>query len=186
MNRILYTLLKCFIAFSLVYSTVQAQSVDQPKMEHEIAPLYPNIERQFGKYSIHGRNLKTIEILDRLGRADSSAYYQYKNGRRNQKIGAGLVAGGGAFLFVGGIVGLAESLNNSFGAKTEEKENPATFVLVIGGGALIVVGIVKSVLGSEEKRRAIVTYNQIMNQKRKHAGFYIKPGLTGFSMVLIF
>ena len=103
MDRIFYAPLKCFIAFLFVYNTVQAQSVDEPKMEHEIAPLYP-----------------------------------------------------------------------------------ATFVLVIGGGALIVVGIVKSVLGSEEKRKAIVTYNQIMNQKRKHVGFYMKPGLTGFSIGLRF
>lgn len=185
MNRIFYTLLKCSIAFSLVYSTVQAQSVDEPKLEHEIAPLYPNIERKFTKYNIDGRSLRTREILDRLGRVDSTAYYQYKNGRRNQKIGAGLVAGGGTFLVVGGMIGLVEALNIALGSK-EENVSPSAVILMAGGGGLIIVGIVKSILGGEEKRKAIVTYNQIMNQKRKHIGFYMKPGLTGFSMGLRF
>jgi uncharacterized membrane protein len=186
MNTIFYFLLKCFIAFSFVFNAVQAQSVDEREVEHEIAPLYPNIERQFGKYSIHGRNLKTREILDRLGRADSSAFYQYKNGRGNQKIGAGLVAGGGAFLFVGGIVGLIESFNNDLGPNNEKNNSPAALALMVGGGGLIIVGIIKSILGAEEKRKAIVTYNQLMNQKRKRVGFYVKPGLTGFSMGLRF
>ncbi|MDQ6476797.1 hypothetical protein [Dyadobacter sp. LHD-138] len=185
MNKIFYALLKCFIIFLFVNNAVQAQSVDEPEIKHEIAPLYPEIERKFTKYNINGRSLRTREILDRLGRADSSAFYQYKNGRRNQKIGAGLVAGGGTFLVVGGMVGLIEVLGDVLAPK-EENISPAVVVLMAGGGGLMVVGVIKSILGAEEKRKAIMTYNQIMNQKRKHMGFYMKPGLTGFSIGLRF
>lgn len=190
MNKTFYSLLICLTIIFLFENILSAQSVekkmftDSLEKKREIAPLYPNIDHFFNKYSINGRYLRTKEIMDRLSISDSTAFYQYKKGRDGQHIGVGLIAGGAGLFLIGEVVVLAKVLGNIGTSRDNGSPAGATF-MILGGGCLL-TGIVKTITGGQEKRKAITTYNQAMYLKRKRVGLYIHPGLTGISVVLRF
>jgi hypothetical protein len=185
MNLDLCSSLKHLIIIFSLAGKSYAQSADKVVPD---TTLHPTIDHHFNKYSANGKNLRTFEILDHLSSIDSTAFNQYTMGKRAQRIGVALLSGGAAFVIVGDIILLAGTLNNISGFSNNQTNNtnPAGVTFLIVGGGLVIAGIAKCILGGQEKQKAVKSYNQTINLKKKSVGFYINPGLTGLSVGLRF